>query len=243
MTERTGATAVNRSVLDLKDEAERTVRDRLGEDRWARAYTSGRRASIQSLIGDLDSGKLRPDSRPAPMQNGVEEDLPSNVRLLDYPWWRRSAAQLDAFPADAAAKRETAAPSGHHAPEPHLAEGRGRRTGVMRNREAAPMFPMVLAYERQGAMPAGRLITCAMILGLLFAGGRSVRASPTSLCLLRAAITRPSHRESPDVLYYRTCCKASTRRLRNGADVSCVFPFAEWGGRRICDKIQLDSIY
>lgn len=38
------------------------------------------------------------------------------------------------------------------------------------------MFPMVLAYERQGAMPAGRLITCAMILGLLFAGGRSVRA-------------------------------------------------------------------
>jgi hypothetical protein len=56
-------------------------------------------------------------------------------------------AQLDAFPADAAAKRETAAPSGHHEPEPHLAEGRGLRTGVMRNREAAPMFPVVLAYD------------------------------------------------------------------------------------------------
>jgi hypothetical protein len=55
VTERTGATAVDRSVLDLKDEAERTVRDRLGEDRWARAYASGRRASIQSLIGDLVS--------------------------------------------------------------------------------------------------------------------------------------------------------------------------------------------
>ena len=33
------------------------------------------------------------------------------------------------------------------------------------------MFPMVLAYERNGATPAGRLITCAMIFGLLFAGG------------------------------------------------------------------------
>ena len=38
------------------------------------------------------------------------------------------------------------------------------------------MFPMVLAYERKGATPAGRLITCAMILGLLFAGGPPVRA-------------------------------------------------------------------
>ena len=57
-----------------------------------------------------------------------------------------------------------------------VVRGDGLRTGVMLNREAAPMFPMVLAYERKGAMPAGRLITCAMILGLLFAGGPPVRA-------------------------------------------------------------------
>ena len=95
-----------------------------------------------------------------------------------------------------------------------VVRGEGLRTGVMLNREAAPMFPMVLAYERKGAMTAGRLITCAMILGLLFAGGPPVRASPISLCLLRAAITRHSNRESPDFLYYRTWCKVSIRRLR-----------------------------
>ena len=38
------------------------------------------------------------------------------------------------------------------------------------------MFPMVLASERKDAMPAGRFIVCAMILGLLFAGGPPVRA-------------------------------------------------------------------
>ena len=51
-----------------------------------------------------------------------------------------------------------------------VVRGEGLRTGVMRNREAAPTFPLVLAYERQGATPSGRLITCAMILGLLFVG-------------------------------------------------------------------------
>ena len=38
------------------------------------------------------------------------------------------------------------------------------------------MFPLVLAHERKGAMPAGRLIACAMILGLLFADTPPVRA-------------------------------------------------------------------
>jgi ubiquinone biosynthesis protein len=60
-----------------------------------------------------------------------------------------------------------------------VVRGRGLRTSVMLNREAAPMFPMVRAYERKGAMTAGRLITCAMMLGLSFAGSPPVSAEPT----------------------------------------------------------------
>ena len=41
VTERTGSTAVNRSVLDLKDEAGRQVRDRLGKGRISSASPPG----------------------------------------------------------------------------------------------------------------------------------------------------------------------------------------------------------
>lgn len=63
VTERTGATVVDKSVDDLKEQAEREVRARLGPDRWARAYAAGRVTSIDSLIKDIDS-VLR--SRPRP---------------------------------------------------------------------------------------------------------------------------------------------------------------------------------
>jgi predicted ATPase/DNA-binding XRE family transcriptional regulator len=55
VTDRTGATVVDQSVNDLKDQAERDVRARLGPDRWARAYAAGRVSSIDSLIKDIDS--------------------------------------------------------------------------------------------------------------------------------------------------------------------------------------------
>ena len=42
VTERTGATVVDKSVHDLREQAEREVRARLGPDRWARAYAAGR---------------------------------------------------------------------------------------------------------------------------------------------------------------------------------------------------------
>ena len=42
VTERTGATVVDKSVHDLKEQAEREARARLGPDRWARAYAAGR---------------------------------------------------------------------------------------------------------------------------------------------------------------------------------------------------------
>ena len=55
VTERTGATVVDKSVHDLRERAEREVRARLGPDRWARAYAAGRGTSIDSLMKDIDT--------------------------------------------------------------------------------------------------------------------------------------------------------------------------------------------
>ena len=54
ITERTGATAVDRSVKDLQDQAERVPRARLGPDRWAAAYAAGRQMSVDGLLKDID---------------------------------------------------------------------------------------------------------------------------------------------------------------------------------------------
>jgi len=54
VTDRTGATVVDKAVDDLRDQAEREARARLGPDRWARAYAAGRVSSIDSLIKDID---------------------------------------------------------------------------------------------------------------------------------------------------------------------------------------------
>jgi len=56
VTERTGATVVDKSIEDLKEQAERDARTRLGPDKWARAYSAGRSSSsIDSLLIDIDS--------------------------------------------------------------------------------------------------------------------------------------------------------------------------------------------
>ena len=55
VTERTGATVVDKWVHALGEQAEREVRARLGPDRWARAYAAGRVTSIDSLMKDIDS--------------------------------------------------------------------------------------------------------------------------------------------------------------------------------------------
>jgi hypothetical protein len=57
VTERTGATVVDKSLDDLREQAEREVRARLGPDRWARAYAEGRSASIDSLMKDIDTAR------------------------------------------------------------------------------------------------------------------------------------------------------------------------------------------
>ncbi len=54
VTERTGAAVVDNSRGDLVEEADREVRARLGPDRWNRAYATGREASIDSLLDDID---------------------------------------------------------------------------------------------------------------------------------------------------------------------------------------------
>jgi predicted ATPase/DNA-binding XRE family transcriptional regulator len=53
VTERTGATIVDTSVDDLREQAEREVRARLGPDQWAWAYAAGRAMSIDTLLKDI----------------------------------------------------------------------------------------------------------------------------------------------------------------------------------------------
>ena len=55
VTERTGATVVDKSVDDLQEQAGRNARARLGPDRWVAAYAAGRIATIDSLMKDIDS--------------------------------------------------------------------------------------------------------------------------------------------------------------------------------------------
>jgi hypothetical protein len=57
VTDRTGARFVDDSVRDLREQAERGARARLGEERWARAYESGRSASIEALLKDIDKAR------------------------------------------------------------------------------------------------------------------------------------------------------------------------------------------
>ena len=60
-TERSHATVVVRQSLDnLIGLRERDVRARLGADRWASACESGRTATIDSLLNDIDSASTRP---------------------------------------------------------------------------------------------------------------------------------------------------------------------------------------
>ena len=54
VTARTGVTVVDPSLHDLRDQAERDGRSRLGPSRWARAHAAGRSTSIDSLLRDID---------------------------------------------------------------------------------------------------------------------------------------------------------------------------------------------
>jgi ATP/maltotriose-dependent transcriptional regulator MalT len=51
----TGVAIVDIAVHDLRGQAERTARARLGADRWAAEYEAGRKSSIDDLLKDIDS--------------------------------------------------------------------------------------------------------------------------------------------------------------------------------------------
>jgi len=57
VTEQTGASSVDKSVRELRERTEQDVRGRLGADRWAEEYAAGRRASIDSLLIDIDKAQ------------------------------------------------------------------------------------------------------------------------------------------------------------------------------------------
>jgi predicted ATPase/DNA-binding XRE family transcriptional regulator len=57
VTEQTGASAVDKAVRELRERTEQQLRARLGEDGWARAYAAGRRASIDSLLRDIEDAQ------------------------------------------------------------------------------------------------------------------------------------------------------------------------------------------
>ena len=59
ITERTGAALLDPSVADLREQAERGARARLGPARWARAYEAGRSVTISGLLEQIDAA-LRP---------------------------------------------------------------------------------------------------------------------------------------------------------------------------------------
>jgi hypothetical protein len=58
VTERTGAVPADDSVRDLRLRVERDARARLGQKRWIHEYEAGRRASVESLLKDIDERSL-----------------------------------------------------------------------------------------------------------------------------------------------------------------------------------------
>jgi tetratricopeptide (TPR) repeat protein len=61
--ESTGITIVVPEVHDLREQAERETRARLGPDRWAQAYAIGRKSSIDGMLKDIDAA-LGQSARP-----------------------------------------------------------------------------------------------------------------------------------------------------------------------------------
>ena len=55
--ERTGITLMDNPVRDLRDQTERDARLHLGPNRWARAYATGRSASIDRLLSEIDNAR------------------------------------------------------------------------------------------------------------------------------------------------------------------------------------------
>ena len=62
VAESTGAAIVDRAVQPRRERADHEARAHLGADRWDRAYASGRTASIDGLLKDIEDASRRPQS-------------------------------------------------------------------------------------------------------------------------------------------------------------------------------------
>jgi predicted ATPase/DNA-binding XRE family transcriptional regulator len=58
ITERMGSTAVSQSIRQLRERVEQQAKARLGLSNWARAYETGRTASIDSLLNDIEEARI-----------------------------------------------------------------------------------------------------------------------------------------------------------------------------------------
>jgi hypothetical protein len=66
VVESTGIAIIDPPVHDLREQAEREARARLGPDRWAHAYATGRTSSIDAMLKDIDVA-LGPAAASAPL--------------------------------------------------------------------------------------------------------------------------------------------------------------------------------
>jgi predicted ATPase/DNA-binding XRE family transcriptional regulator len=55
MTERTGSTVSSHAIRQLREQVEQQAKARLGLSEWSRAYETGRTASIDSLLNDIEN--------------------------------------------------------------------------------------------------------------------------------------------------------------------------------------------
>jgi predicted ATPase/DNA-binding XRE family transcriptional regulator len=77
VAERTGARVADGLAQDLLRMVEREGRASLGPDRWARAYASGRAASLESLLNDLERAGSEPSGAGATSARAGLADLPA----------------------------------------------------------------------------------------------------------------------------------------------------------------------
>jgi hypothetical protein len=58
IADRTGTTVSSDSIRQLRERVEQQARARLGGIKWARAYETGRAASVDSLLNDIENAHL-----------------------------------------------------------------------------------------------------------------------------------------------------------------------------------------
>jgi hypothetical protein len=87
VTERTGAIPVDDSVRDLRERVERDARARLGQKRWTREHEAGRRASVESLLKDIDERACDRGDTETDREEGPPDVHWENARVQRPDGW------------------------------------------------------------------------------------------------------------------------------------------------------------